>query len=102
MAGAGAPAPPGGPPPGAGGGRLGRPDAILEPDVMGDLRDFVAGGGQPERAVELLSSGFLGLGASAAAVCGWAAELAPAPGGSAAPRHSRPASQHRYWHRYRY
>ena len=82
MAGAGAPAPPGGPPAGAGGGRLGRPDAILEPDVMGDLRDFVAGGGQPERAVELLSSGFLGLGASAAAVCGWAAELAPAPGGA--------------------
>ena len=52
-------------------GRLGAPDAILEPGVMELIRQYVGRGGQPQRVVEQLSDHYQGLATMAELVHGW-------------------------------
>ena len=46
-------------------------DAVMEPGVMDSLRTYVASGGKPEAAIELLSENYRGYAQMSSLVCGW-------------------------------
>ena len=46
-------------------------DAVMEPGVMDSLRVYVASGGRPAAAIELLSENYRGYAQMASLVCGW-------------------------------
>lgn len=50
---------------------LRQPDAVMEPDILSRLRDYVAAQGNPQAAVEFLTDGYVGYAAAASLVCGW-------------------------------
>ena len=46
-------------------------DAVMEPGVMDSLRTYVASGGKPAAAIELLSENYRGYAQMSSLVCGW-------------------------------
>ena len=46
-------------------------DAVMEPGVMDSLRTYVASGGKPSSAIELLSENYRGYAQMSSLVCGW-------------------------------
>ena len=57
-------------------------DAIMEPGVMDSLRTYVASGGKPAAAIELLSENYRGYAQMSSLVCRWlelTAETEPRP-----------------------
>jgi len=60
---------------------LRQPDAVMEPDVLSRLRDYVSAQGNPQAAVEFLTDGYVGYAAAASLVCGWLNLLENSGGG---------------------
>ena len=46
-------------------------DAVMEPEVLATLRDYVANGGKPAAAIELLSENYRGYAQMTGLVCKW-------------------------------
>ncbi|GAB4822406.1 hypothetical protein N2152v2_009452 [Parachlorella kessleri] len=74
---------------------LRQPDAVMEPNIMDRLREYVMAHGHPQQAVEYLTDSYVGYAQMASLVCAWlkltdedaqgGAAAAAEPGGHAGP-----------------
>ena len=54
---------------------LRRPDAVMEPDILQRLGEYVTAQGRPQAAVEFLAEGYVGYAAAASLACNWISVL---------------------------
>eukprot|EP00887_Chlorella_sp_A99_P003095 scaffold9.g3095.t1 len=65
---------------------LRQPDAVMEPDILGRLREYVLARGNPKQAVEHLTDSYVGYAQMSTLVCSWLKltdDAAAAPGAAA-------------------
>ena len=52
-------------------GQLRKPDAVLEPDILWKLGEYVKNNGSPEQAIEYMTDGYVGYAQMGSLLCSW-------------------------------